>query len=188
MTHADIPAVVRLHERMIQSWGATLGGMYLDTLYSRIVESPHRGCGLVCYEGNRLVGLIMGTSDAPWYTGNGIYLACPVLPFLVLIHIIRGSFSVASLLGHRTTQHALAGLYRSPYMAIQSICTDTAYQGQGIGKKLIESMRTYCTSHALTTLYVDTLLDNTVSQKFYRAVGFRKLREIGDSVMYEMKI
>jgi len=186
---SDVQSAVLIHANTIKSQGSILGDVYLTAIYQRIIRHPVRGCGMVaCTASGGIVGSILCTTDINWFTGLSLYMAYPKLLLVVLLHLMRGSFSIASLLDHKKVQTAAEKTYCHPYLSIQAISADTKHQGKGIGRQLVDTISAYGRTHGVRTIYVDTLKENIGAQKFYLSVGFQPLADVADSVMYEKKI
>lgn len=189
LTTRDIVPAATLHRKMITSWGSALGLLYLVPLYEKIVTNPSKGFGFVAYTvKQQVVGLVVCTNDTNWYSQSNQTITNPRLFWRLIQVVFQGSFSIFSAFGHIKTQKMLDLQYRKPYVSIQAICTDTAYQGQGIGRKLLEAVVDYCRKNTVHTIYVDTLISNVSAQRFYRAAGFSVQEKIGDSVLFTMNI
>ena len=56
---------------------------------------------------------------------------------------------------------------------IELIATDSRSRGKGIGRKVIESVESYCASNRIKTIKVGTQIDNITAQNFYIKCGFK---------------
>lgn len=58
---------------------------------------------------------------------------------------------------------------------IELLAVENEYAGQGVGKKLINSLETFCTNNRINTIIVGTQINNIIAQNFYSKCGFKHL-------------
>lgn len=67
------------------------------------------------------------------------------------------------------------GATQKPVAYIEGIYVRTAYQGQGIGRQLIQQAEQWAQQQGCRELASDVLIDNTSSAEFHNKVGFEEV-------------
>ncbi len=167
-TDADAPVAAALHAGQIsQGFLSALGQGFLRRLYRRIGRWPESFLLMAESEGRR-VGFIAGSTNV-----SGLYRS-----FLWHDGIPAGIGAAGSLLvGWRraldTLGHASAGGTGSGRGAeLLAIAVDPAWQGRGVGRRLVESFLDEVGSRGGDAAHVVVGADNGDAVSLYQRAGF----------------
>lgn len=70
------------------------------------------------------------------------------------------------------------GATQSPVAFVEGIYVKSQYRNQGVGTYLMKYAQKWAREHGCLEIASDALLDNTVSYKFHRQVGFQEVETI----------
>ncbi len=71
------------------------------------------------------------------------------------------------------TAYILPSIYRDiPDIYLYDLAVDSDYQGQGLGKNLIQSLKEYAKSISARSMYCHTDVDSIQANEFYQRRGF----------------
>jgi len=88
--------------------------------------------------------------------------------------------------GERVVAYITTRLWQETKMGwIPNLAVDPGYQGQGLGRKLLELALAYFREEGLTHAKIETLATNEVGQHLYPALGFE---ELARQVHYTMEL
>jgi GNAT superfamily N-acetyltransferase len=168
----DLNAVVDVHLNTFQNFFLSLlGQAFLKELYTGIVASPS-GMAFVFEKESYIYGFIAGT-DSPegfykrllrqrWWR-FGLASVLPVLRNPKIIPRLLGAFSR----GEQNDIHEDCAL-------LMSIAVDPEFQGQGIGKLLIDAFLNEAKNRGVSQVNLTTdKVYNDAVNAFYKRVGFR---------------
>jgi ribosomal protein S18 acetylase RimI-like enzyme len=114
--------------------------------------------------------------DWRWRKARQVDEDCEVNPAGVFVAEEDGK-----VLGYITTRiDRVVGKGRIPNLAV-----DSAAQGRGIGRKLIDHAIDYCRREGMAYLMIETMANNVVGQHLYPSCGFV---EVGRQIHYALKV
>ena len=184
----DIAEVVDLHQKTIQSPGSLIGPLYLRSIYTSFFYDPSLGFGMVAQKENTLIGIILAVSDGEKFGNMRTVISHPLVLLSLISSIISGKIRVEQLLKHRLFQKSVRSSYQKPYLSIQALAVDSSVLRMGIGKRLVGEVLKKAKEQHIPRVYVDTLKTNTSAQAFYTSVGFQRVKEAGDSMLYCLEV
>jgi len=73
-----------------------------------------------------------------------------------------------------SSRNIVDGCLSSPVAYIEGLYLKPEYRHQGLGKEVIQLLRSWCRERSFSELATDTQLANEAAQRFYRAAGFQE--------------
>lgn len=177
LSKKDIGTVSRLHQQTLDTPGSKIGMVYLTHLYSSLYKNN------LCFtavDQGQVIGAITATSNL-----KEIQAFSWKVVIATILPIILGKVTIAEVLNRVWFDIFILKHLQKPYLYISTLFADKKFQRKGIGKKLIERV---LKEKKITNIYVDTYLNNKKAIKFYKALGFRVVCRITDSLVLEYKI
>ncbi|WP_438478711.1 aminoglycoside 6'-N-acetyltransferase [Streptococcus pluranimalium] len=99
--------------------------------------------------------------------------------------IYRKDGHVVAFMSLSIRQDYVEGTQGSPVAYLEGIFVLGAYQKLGIASRLLDFARSWAKKNGMKELSSDCSLENSVSQEFHQALGFR---EVSRSVHFVMKV
>lgn len=88
----------------------------------------------------------------------------------IYVAVTEGDDVVGLAMGHPAAETAQIG-------EIGSLYVSESYQGQGIGRQLVQAVAAHLATTGITTLHIAVLAVNTPARRFYEAIGGRVVGE-----------
>jgi GNAT superfamily N-acetyltransferase len=75
--------------------------------------------------------------------------------------------------------HAFKAIFleSNPFVEVGGLVVDENYRSQGIGKKLVEQIKQWCTEQKISTLRVRSQVKRKEAHQFYLSNGFSEIKE-----------
>jgi len=73
-----------------------------------------------------------------------------------------------------SSRNIVDGCLSSPVAYIEGLYLKPEYRHRGLGKEVIELLRSWCRERSFSELATDAQLANEAAQRFYRAAGFQE--------------
>lgn len=100
--------------------------------------------------------------EVPWSKGH--FLDCLKSDYLMQIIMDEGE-----IIGYWVLQIILDELH------ILNICVNPAHQGNGFGKKMLESLKEYCSTKGMNRILLEVRRNNKVARNLYKTSGFKQI-------------
>lgn len=189
MTLTDLEQVVMLHKQTLPlTVSSKIGRLYLTNLYKKLLSFNNVHLCLVACEDKKIVGVITATKDLK-YTQE---LFSPFRSFhlmpIIIIGLLRGKITIGELFRRISFESKLITKFNSPYATILTFFVKLGNQNQGVGKYLLTKCIDYFRINRTKEIFVDTLKKTPTSHFFYEKCGFKKLVQIDDALIFNLKI
>lgn len=179
----DLNTITDLHIKNLPYTASKIGKEYVKSLYRVIILNPQEHLCLAAIDEGKVVGLISATKDlkkTQWIIKKGL---TPKIYLLALKALLMFKVSPFELFRKIRFENLLVKKFKNPYPTILTLFVIEQYRRQGVGKKLIKSLKENFKVHS-SKIYVDTLVKNERAKKFYQSTGFKKVVNIKDSVVW----
>jgi GNAT superfamily N-acetyltransferase len=174
MQTGDINGVVSVHLASFQGFFLTfLGRRFLSELYHSIIMDP-AGIAFV-YKENTIHGFVAGTSQPAGFYRRLLRHRLLRFGWAALMPILNRPVIIPRLL--RAINMPSQAEKGEKCGILMSIAVDPAYQGKGVGKKLVSAFLEE--THRWGLEYVDLTTDavnNKSANSFYQSIGFKLVR------------
>ncbi len=179
----DLHDIVRLHiQELPNTASSKIGSTYLYTMYSLFISNTSFHSSFIVKDEGRIVGVITATRNLLLTQKLFKSRVSPGIIGIILWAVIRGKITHQLLWKHYLFERGLQKQHKDSYQRILTLFVDKKFQRKGIGKTLIKKIIQEYKKNG--SIYVDTLKINTGAQKFYRKYSFKRVLEIGDSIIY----
>ncbi len=176
----DIEAVAKLHQANLDSPGSKIGRVYLIKFYRLFLVNPKFNNCFVALNKNKIIGVITTTTNLKKVKVFSIQIF-----IAIFLSIILGRIKISEIFNRLRFEIQITDHLQKSYLYIVILFVDKKFQRQGISRKLVEKI---FQGEKNQIIYVDTYLNNKKAIKFYKALNFKKVRQITDSLVLEYKI
>ncbi len=174
---ADIPEVVNLHLSILP---ANTGRRFHErALYPTICHSASTGYGFVQVRDAKVVGYVVGVLDTSawrWTLVRTRALEC-LLAATRLCLSKWGAFFRAV----KRARYLMTNSSKKPVGHLFALAIDEAYQGRGLGVKLVQAFLDYCHLHGITRLRWKSPKANRAVRRIALHFGGRVEKELNVS-------
>lgn len=188
LTNENIEAVIRIHmAEMGYTLNSLLGRGHLRHLYRSMAGDPSCFVG-VALLGDRPVGVVSGSVDAGGLTSRLIRtmswrrLGTVGLEMLLHPQMIRLWFQGIRIAGPVRINS------REVKAVLTAIVVDSAAQGKGIGRALLEAFEGFLRQGGIGAYRLDTRSSNERAIRFYRRLGFEEAARRAHSIVYVRRL
>ena len=174
---ADIPEIVDIHFRNLSP--NTGRRFHERALYPTICHSASTGFGFVQVRDGKVVGFIVGMLDTSawrWALARTRALECLLAAFRLCLSE-WGTFLKAV----KEARHLMTTSSKKPEGHLFAVAVDEAYQGLGLGVKLVQAFLDYCHLHGITRLRWKSRKANRAVRKIVLHFGGRVEKELNVS-------
>lgn len=187
LEHAHLRAVAGAHRRAFpESFLSALGTGAVTRYYRWQLEGPHDCVAVVAEVHGQLAGFCFAGVFRGAMTGflrrNRAYLAVQLALRGGLIS--NGAFRKRILGGIRLLLRPAKGKAPSPGhvepFGILSIAVDPAFQGLGVGKRLMEACETIARERGFSEMALVVAPGNRRAISFYESIGWARVRAAGE--------
>lgn len=187
ISHTDLAAVVRIHERAFPDGALTVfGPRTLERYYAWLLDGPHEAAVIGAWRGDRLVGFCA----AGWFRGamNGFlranrwFLARHVLthPSLLAAPLIRERLRQALAITVRYSRlraQPAATPDQGRRFGVLSIATDPDVRGSGAGRALMIDAEERARAQGHHAMVLTVHPENARAVSFYEQLGWQRALE-----------
>jgi ribosomal protein S18 acetylase RimI-like enzyme len=165
---ADAAATARLHAgRISDGFLSFLGPSFLAHLYRRIGRTPTSFL-VVADASGQVVGFIAGSADVGALYRSFVFRDGIIAGLAAAPRLVRGWRRVLETLRHGSADGAGTGRGTE----LLAIAVNSADEGRGVGKTLVETFLERVTASGATEAYVVVGADNTGAIELYARAGF----------------
>ncbi len=168
--YTDLFQITNLHiQGLSGDFLPSLGSKFLQTMYEGIIGKP----GVYIFVDKakaRILGFIIGTSDMDYFFKQAIKNNFIKLSLLLILQILRNPLLIKKI----TETFFYPKKDIGPKAELVVLVVDKAHQGQGIGKKLINSLEQEFTKRSITR-YKLTVHADKYAVLFYKHLGMRRI-------------
>jgi GNAT superfamily N-acetyltransferase len=179
---------IRIHRAGLgYSMNSRLGNSHLAHLYLMMGNDPECYVGVAVLHG-RPVGVISGTEDANRLKSRMLR----AMPLTRLIVTAARFLYQPWLILQWITEAIIAApvIYEGQEVkaVLTAIATAPAFQGRGIGRRLVEDLERFFVGRGVHCFRLDTLTTNEGARAFYSKLGFIDVGVRADSQIFVKKI
>jgi ribosomal protein S18 acetylase RimI-like enzyme len=176
--------VITVHNKVLgYTLNSRLGPEHLRLLYSTMLKNPNCFVGVAQID-SKIVGFISGTLNIE-STKSMFFRSISIGHlFRIISHFLLHPSLVVNY--WHGTQIEKPVFYKGTVVEpiLTTIGVDDAYQGLGIGRKLVKNLEQFFLHKGVSVYRLDTLLSNQNARKFYASLGFVEVAERADSVVF----
>ena len=188
ITETDIDRVVELHRKTLPcTMSSRLGKNFLKRIYLRLLKYPDNHIALCISDRKKIVAV--ATLTLNFRITNLTIGKLDIVTFSeIVVELLLLRIKPKEVIQRLQFEYQISKTFVSAYLYILTFFVDDKYQGQGIGKKLLNEVLALTKKKKAKHLYVDTQIKNKQALGFYLKNGFKKISQITDSFLLEHKI
>lgn len=184
---SDVSKLSLLHiQSLPNTVSSKIGAFYLERIYKVVAQNTKTHFGLKAIENGKIVGAVCSTTNLKRFEED-VKKQLSLKDYLkILLAIISFRITIIDLIRRISFEKSLAGSYNKNYCSIVIFFVNQDFRRKGIGLLLIKEILSFYKGK-VDNIYVDTLLSNKTAIKFYRAFGFKEVKNIENSVLLVSK-
>lgn len=181
----EIQEIIALHQQVLgHTLNAQLGSEWLVYLYEQTLKASRNGFIYVFIEQGNILGFISGCINHAELNKQIMDNLRLSQKFKIICFFLRHPFKLLKFFQNIKFSSYLEKKYPAPYSTILTLGVDPNQQKKGIGRELITAVLQHLQAENIKDVYVDTERNNFRAQNFYLKVGFKKVAEKLDNVIF----
>lgn len=189
LTEEQVESVVQLHQQVLgDTFNARVGTWFLTYLYKQLLARPQLASVFVAQDNGQLVGFISVAKD--YHLLSSQLMASlswkqklTIGRFLLVHPTLWMMFVQQRMFGRYLERHL-----PRPVNYILTLGVAANQQGKGVGRLLMDTVKTELSTHAATELYLDTKLNNAIARRFYERYGFQNVQKRFGNVLFKLTL
>jgi ribosomal protein S18 acetylase RimI-like enzyme len=167
----DVPGIVKIHLESFPGFFLTfLGSTFLRELYIAILCDP-TGIGFIAEDEKAIQGFVTGTHQPSGFYHRLLHQRWWRFGLASVLPVLRNPKIIPRLLGAFSRREQID--IHENCALLMSIAVDPEFQGQGIGKLLIDAFLNEAKNRGVSQVNLTTdKVDNDAVNAFYKRVGF----------------
>lgn len=188
LTPKDISAAALVHLEVLPDISSAIGPKAVVRLYQLLLSSPDNHLCLGAWEKNNLMGVITTSKNMDKTQKIMHNLLSPDLLLLLMIKTVSLSISPVRLIKRVLFERRLNKILPASHSNIVTLCVAKRFQGQGVGKSLVNKVIQHFQNLKKSDLYVDTRTDNAKALSFYLNLNFDIIEKSFDGIVLKRHI